>query len=144
MVSKTIKMTIFCQPPGKLIHNPPIWHHELKLFLANSCRHSGARSLENLLPDSPRHRVFHSSHSQTKRWRGISNAACRGVDGSKCSTPLNVTAAVVQREAVIHPLNAPVLQHSKSFLCLCYKVKVNRMWSVARLGDRIRNRKDWQ
>lgn len=47
--------------------------------------------------------------------------------------PLETAATVVQREAVIHLLNEPLMQHSKSFLCLCYKVKQKRMASLARL-----------
>lgn len=109
-----------------------IWQRELKLSWATPVVIVG-QVLDHFQPDGLCHPVFHFSPCETKCWRGISNAAVVAGDGSNCSASLNVTAAVVRREAVIHLLNEPLMQHSKSFLCLCYKVKSKRMASLARL-----------
>lgn len=138
MVPKTIEMRIFCQPSEKLLRKHLIWHYELKLFLATT--------VIMLCPDL---------------WKMFCQAVCAtsvtlrlNVDmalqmllllswGQAVNVQL-VSAVVAEVKAIIQLRKVQIRQHSKSFLCFCYKVKLNRMWSGACVHDSTANWNDEQ
>lgn len=140
MVPRTIKMRIFCQPSEKLLHKRSTWHHELKLFLATAvnvaCPDLWKMFCQAVCATSVTIRLNVDVTLQMLLlfWGQAVNVQLAECHHCSCTV----------ENAIIQLLKEQIRQHSKSFLCFCYKVKLNRMWSGAHVYDSTGNWNDEQ